>query len=140
MMKGSELYTAITAIGVVIVIMVSLSFIVQGISQTNVEEKATSEQLMTSSAAYLVDQCFRNGSAHISSDFLDANRRKDVCDLCPSICPEGDELIARIQDLEQISNSWDFGYTEQKVRRDVFVSIIFGNGDVHIGRLYVAIV
>lgn len=136
-MKGTVIYGVIAMVAVVLIYVVSVAMIIDAARETSLEEKTTSEMLLTESAAYVAETCLKQGGDHIKASFLDENRRKAVCDICPDLCTGKTVIRANMTDVEDSKFSWSLDYGKKKIESDISVSILYDDGTVHAGRLYV---
>lgn len=80
------------------------------IIRTNVHARDLAINLDKVTAAYLAEDCLKNGTDYINISFLDANHDTNMCDLC-DICARMMEVNVTMTGDER---SWGFEYSTFK--------------------------
>ena len=134
-MKGSEYFIMATVIGSFIFVAMFAGgtyLILERASVTQIEETRTSGELLTTTAAYIIEKCLKDGD-FLTNSSLTTKTGKPISELCKI------DFGAKVEDLEN-NRVWDFGYREDaKNKRTIFVNIGYPEiGEIHTGRLHVS--
>jgi len=132
--KGQEEpEVAIAIIIFVFVIATVFLFTQSEMVKIDAELKTVKEDMYVIDAAHLVKNCFSEGNATISADFLDKNRGKKVTGMCNI---NAEDVYVSVKDLEE-GDEWVFG-SGGEYSHSVFVPIQH-NDKINMGEMNVKI-